>query len=177
LFVVVPCSGSEFSGGNSSLMDWHSDGGNPKPAKSLLGRGFLNPMMPVVLGASKETSGMTPSPSAPRGFSMPEDSLVHGVVGLQAFDLRPLSVLNLNSKPLQRYNRKSRDNRFLKMDDSLIAESVLSFSALPVVVHYPSSEVDSEVEDFVCWDGDDERFFLHCHMLGLGLDGFDEGVV
>jgi hypothetical protein len=102
---------------------------------------------------------------------------VHGVVGLQAFDLRPLSVLNLNSKPLQRYNRKSRDNRFLKMDDSLIAESVLSFSALPVVVHYPSSEVDSEVEDFVCWDGDDERFFLHCHMLGLGLDGFDEGVV
>jgi hypothetical protein len=55
------------------------------------------------------------------------------------------------------------------MDDSLIAESMSSFNALPVssgevsappvVVHYPSSEVDSE-EDFVCWDGDgDDRDF------------------
>jgi hypothetical protein len=55
------------------------------------------------------------------------------------------------------------------MDDSLIAESMSSFNALPissgevsappVVIHYSSSEVDSE-EDFVCWDGDgDDRDF------------------
>jgi hypothetical protein len=35
----------------------------------------------------------------------------------------------LNSKALQHYSRKSRDKRFLKMDNSLIAELVSSFSA------------------------------------------------
>jgi hypothetical protein len=60
----------------------------------------------------------------------------------------------LNSKPMQFYSCKLRGSRFLKMDDSLIADTVSSFNALPVsssevnaplvVVHYPSSEVDSE---------------------------------
>lgn len=166
---VVPCSRSEFSGGpSSSLMARHNDGGIPKPAKSLLRRGFLNPMLPIVLGPSKETSGMAPSPSAPGEFSRPEDLLGGGVAGLQATNLRPLFVLN--SKPLQHYSCKSRDNKFLKKDDSLIAKLMSSFSAppisscevnaLPIVVYYLASEVDSEEEDYVCWDGDDRYFSL-----------------
>jgi hypothetical protein len=61
-----------------------------------------------------------------------------------------------------------RDNRFLKLDNSLIAEIVSLFSvppvasdevnAPPVIVHYPSSEVDGEEKDYECWDGDDRDF-------------------
>jgi hypothetical protein len=69
--------------------------------------------------------------------------------GLQAFDLGYLSLLI--SKPMKCYNRKMRDSRFLKMDNSLIAVAVLAFNTLLVCsgvvigLVSPSSElVDSE---------------------------------
>jgi hypothetical protein len=78
-----------------------SNEGNPKPAKSLLRRGFLNPLSPpVAIGLSKEASGMAP-PSAPMirvsGVDLniglapgrlprPEDSPVVMVEGLRAID-------------------------------------------------------------------------------------------
>jgi hypothetical protein len=56
------------------------------------------------------------------------------------------------------------------MDDSLIAKLMSSFStppissgevnALPIIIYYLASEVDSEEEDYVCWDGDDRYFSL-----------------
>jgi hypothetical protein len=69
--------------------------------------------------------------------------------GLQAFDLGYLFLLI--SKPMKCYNRKMRDSRFLKMDNSLIAVAVLAFNTLLVCsgvvigLVSPSSElVDSE---------------------------------
>jgi hypothetical protein len=90
-----------------------------------------------------------------------------------------------------RYSRKLRGSKFLKMDDSLIAEAVSSFSA-PLVssgavtdLVGPSSElVDSEEEDedFWVWKteyagvgmGKTEIFLTlwvisPCHPFGLGF--------
>lgn len=63
-------------------------------------------------------------------------------------------------KPVECYNRKRRDNRFLNMDDSLIAEAMSMFCAPPassVVAIGSASELDSGVP--------------HCHPFGLGFDG------
>jgi hypothetical protein len=72
---------------------------------------------------------------------------------------------------MQRDSCKLRGTRFLKMDDNLIVEPVLSFSARPVsssavtnLVSPSSNFMDSEekdedfwnVEDGVCWGGDGE---------------------
>jgi hypothetical protein len=120
---------------SSIVFSRHNDGGIPKPTKSLFWRGFLKPLPPVAMGSSKEASDMTPPPSVPTvrvpgvvlnigldsgGLPRLEVSLGNMNEGLQASDLRPLSVMS--SKPMQRYSRKLRDSWFLKMDDSLMAE-------------------------------------------------------
>jgi hypothetical protein len=75
----------------------------------------------------------------------------------------------MSYKPMMRYSRKLRGSRFLKMDDSLIADAVSSFNPPPAssgvvtgLVSLSSKLVDSEeedddfwgVEDRVCWGGD-----------------------
>jgi hypothetical protein len=51
---------------SSTVVDRHSDGGKPKPTKSLLRRDFLNPMsLPVAMDPSKEASGMAPPLNTP----------------------------------------------------------------------------------------------------------------
>jgi hypothetical protein len=70
-------------------------GGNPKPAKSLLRQGFLNPVLPpVVVGPSKEASGLTHPPSIPIGLvprGLPRLEVAPSVMTkrLRAFDLGP----------------------------------------------------------------------------------------
>jgi hypothetical protein len=86
---------------SSIVVAWPSYGGIPKPAKSLLWRGFLNPLpSSVALGLSKEASDMAPPPSAPTvnvssvvlntrlalgGPPMPEDFLVSWLKGFERF--------------------------------------------------------------------------------------------
>jgi hypothetical protein len=91
------------------------------------------------MGPKKEASGMASPPpvpttrvpgaldsgSAPSGLPRLEVSSSFVTKGLQAS--KPLSVSS--SKPLQRYSRKLRGSRFLKMGDRLIAEAILSFNA------------------------------------------------
>jgi hypothetical protein len=48
---------------SSSVLARHSDGGIPKPTKSLLRRGFLKP--PVAMGPKKEVSGTALPPLVP----------------------------------------------------------------------------------------------------------------
>ena len=73
--------------------------GNPKPAKSLLQHGFLNPVLqPIVVGPSKEVSGLTHPPSipiglVPRGLSRLEVAPSVVTKRLRAFDLGPPSLL------------------------------------------------------------------------------------
>jgi hypothetical protein len=47
------------------------------------------------------------------------------VEGLRAIDLGSLSMLT--SKPVKFHNSKRRDNRFLNMDDNLIAKAMSAF--------------------------------------------------
>jgi hypothetical protein len=49
----------------SSVLARHSVGEIPKPTKSLLRRGFLNPLSPVATGLNKEASGMASPPPVP----------------------------------------------------------------------------------------------------------------
>jgi hypothetical protein len=80
------------------------------------------------------------------------------IEGLGASEPLPMS----SSKPLQRYSRKLRGSKFLKMDDRLITEAVLSFSALLVsssvmtgLVVQSSELLDSEEEDDDLWGVED----------------------
>jgi hypothetical protein len=121
----------------ASVLAQISDGGSLKPTKSLLRRGFLNPV-PVDSGSA---SGGLPRLEISPGFV---------TEGLQASE--PLSVLS--SKPLQPYSRKLRGSRFLRMDDRLIAEAISSFSAplassgvVTGLVNQSSELLDSEEED------------------------------
>jgi hypothetical protein len=50
---------------SSTVLAQHSDGGIPKPTKSLFRRGFLNPLPLVAMGPSKEASGMAPPTPVP----------------------------------------------------------------------------------------------------------------
>jgi hypothetical protein len=125
--------------------------------KSLLRCGFLNPLSPVAMGPKKEAPGMAPPPPVPT-------ARVPAAVG-------GLPRLEVSPKPLQRYSRKLRGSRFLKMDDRMIAEAVSSFSVplassrvVTGLVDPSSKLLDSEeedddfwgVEDEVCWGGDEE---------------------
>jgi hypothetical protein len=49
---------------------------------------------------------------------------------LRAIDLGSPSLLT--SKPVKCYNRKMRDNKFLNVDDSLIAKTMSAFGAPPL---------------------------------------------
>lgn len=107
------------------------------------------------------------------------------VEGIRAVDLEYLSLPA--PKPVKCYNCKSRGNKFLNLDNSLIAEAVSSFCALlvsSVVVGFgPSSKlVVSEEEDGGFWDGEDIYFpyplgdshpdtFLDWALLGRYIRG------
>jgi hypothetical protein len=104
------------------------------------------------MGPKKEALGMASPPpvpttrvpgaldsgSAPGGLPRLEVSPSFVTKGLRASE--PLSVSS--SKPLQRYSRKFRGSRFLKMDNRLIAEAISSFSASLVFSSVVTSLVD-----------------------------------
>jgi hypothetical protein len=80
----------------------------------------------------------------------------------------------LTSKPMKCYNHKVRDNRFLKVDNSLIAEAMSALSVMSIssgvvidLVHslklsvgfsQSSKLVDSGEEDGDFWGGEDGDF-------------------
>jgi hypothetical protein len=117
------------------------------------------------LGSSPLALGLAPSPIstvsavlsiglAPGGLPRPEDPSGIVTEGLWDSVLRPLSVMSY--KPMQRYSRKLRGNRFLRMDDSLIVEAVSSFCT---PFGFSGAGKDLVVSPF-----------------GLGFDGLDGGV-
>jgi hypothetical protein len=110
----------------SSALARHSDGrGFSKPLKSLLRRGFLNSLPSVRAPSLPVSSAVSSVGLAPVGLPRPVDP--SGIMTEGHWDavLRPLCVLSY--KPMQRYSRKLRGNRFLRMDDSLIVEALSSF--------------------------------------------------
>lgn len=125
------------------------------------------------MGPKKEALGLAPPPvptaRAPGVLifglalgGLPRLEVSPGIVieGLRASYLRPLFATS--SISMQHYSRKLRGNTFLKIDDSLIVEAVLSFSA-PLVssgvvtnLVAPSSVlVYSEEEDDDFWSVED----------------------
>jgi hypothetical protein len=123
---------------------------------------------------------MAPPPSAPTvrvssvvlntGFaSRGQGRRIRQVSWLQPSVSPPL----LNSKPMKCYNRKMRDNRFLKVDNSLIAEAMSALSVPSIssgvvtdLVHSPklsigfspSLKLVDSGEDGDFWGGEDGDF-------------------